>query len=189
MLHTACIVEEKMIVIGGLGKDDISTADIWNFDTRLMSWSQIHTKGKSPFETKSGALKSIYGHQCAVWENKIILCGGKHDNNFNPSIWILDVFNSTWLECSPAMNPSKFPSQRWKHMICSHVNYNRNEKERRMTRDLTKNDNKSTINIYILGGMSNGIHYDDLWEFKLRLNSSTSMEKGKIVNFQNIEQQ
>ena len=32
MLHSACIVEESMIIVGGVGKDEMSTADVWKFD-------------------------------------------------------------------------------------------------------------------------------------------------------------
>jgi hypothetical protein len=119
MLHSACIVGECMIVVGGVGKDDTSTADVWSFDTRLMQWSEIKTRGPSPFDTKRGVQKSLYGHTCSVWGNRIIVYGGRQDNGINGAVWMLDLDSATWTELSLGWKSGQFPSQRWKHMLCS----------------------------------------------------------------------
>lgn len=56
-----------------------------------MIWQEIKTSGKTPFDTPNGEKKSIYGHCCSVWGNKILIYGGKHDKEMNSSVWMLDL--------------------------------------------------------------------------------------------------
>jgi hypothetical protein len=120
MLHSACMVQGKMIVIGGLGKDDDTVCDTWSFDVRRMTWTKLCNKPSpiSPFMTKSGHMKSLYGHACSVWGNRVIVFGGRHDNQLQKSIWMLDISSETWMDISKEWGDHlEFPSQRWK-MAC-----------------------------------------------------------------------
>jgi hypothetical protein len=209
MLHTACMAQEKMIVIGGVGKDDDGVCDAWSFDVRRMSWSKVGTKNPScsPFLNKSGQLKSLYGHACCVWGNRVILYGGRHDNQLQKSVWMLDLISDTWIDISKEWdNGSEFPSQRWK-MACvtdhhSHLasktyrQEERSELQQMMSsqHQMLKQSNQSHVDIrnlqqtadyllqkktktYLFGGMSHSRRYSDLWQFELTTKTNVNFEK------------
>jgi len=113
MLHSACIINSLLFVIGGVG-NPLSTSDVWSWDMESTVWKSYSFSAPSPFHDKEGRLtKQLYGHQCVSWEKKIIVFGGKYSHNvLHDKIWIFDTTTYRWNDITLLWNAQNPPLHR-----------------------------------------------------------------------------
>ncbi|EFC50703.1 predicted protein [Naegleria gruberi] len=117
-LHTASVIDSKIIIIGGMNGANEIEDSVWSLDTRSFFWQEIKIpKIQGPF--KDG---SLYGHSATVWGNRIMVFGGLKGNTrkINDRVWLLDLLANVWIDISDNWNSTTdLPTHRYKHMAAS----------------------------------------------------------------------
>jgi len=92
--HTASIVNQEMIVFGGLQCKDYSTYftstnDIWVYNFETLTWREQSTNSPKP--------TSRYGHSQLTLDNSILILGGCGNlANLLNDIWLLQLTDPVW---------------------------------------------------------------------------------------------
>lgn len=94
------IEERKIILFGGLTKENSSLNDTWIFDVLTKQWKQVYPQ-HSP-EARFGHTMDYIGN------NEVLLFGGMNENSeFFNDIWVYNVRNNTWLKIDSYGGPQK----------------------------------------------------------------------------------
>ncbi|XP_064611419.1 F-box only protein 42-like [Liolophura sinensis] len=111
--HSACVVQDKMVVFGGCHSPGLGCNDTWVYDFVQKNWEKQNTTLPQPVPR--------YGQsQLTIDESHILIIGGCGGPNqiFN-DLWLLSLTGSMWTWSEVTVNcPANSPSQLWSHPAC-----------------------------------------------------------------------
>jgi N-acetylneuraminic acid mutarotase len=97
--HSATLIGDLMYVFGGLvnaGSGNGTTEEIFCFDTKTLTWSEVPTSGSSPGGIYNHA--ALY-HPWSHKQGKILVFGGRRCASSDPpsnKVYCFDIANSRW---------------------------------------------------------------------------------------------
>ncbi|PNY06618.1 acyl-CoA-binding domain-containing protein 4-like [Trifolium pratense] len=94
--HAACVIENKMIVVGGeSGTGLLDDVQVLNFDA--FSWTTVSSKLYLSPSSLPLQIPACKGHSLVSWGKKALLIGGKTDPGSDKiSVWAFDTETECW---------------------------------------------------------------------------------------------
>lgn len=200
----APIGEKKILIFGGLSKNDIDLNDTWIYDFNSNTWEMIYT---SPVPHKR------FNHQLAqVSENEVLLYGGEYNGRAFGDTWIFNLVDKKWRQVFPDRSPdtliqhSMCPIGKNKVLLFGGIElteYDLNFLQKTWIYDLDKNSwdivtfnpitepwpgirsvgslaNINQKNALLFGGNFGGKELEDTWLFDLEIRKWIKIDSGKI---------
>ena len=92
--HCSAIVNDQMLVFGGVTDAGLHLNDLWSFDMSLNVWSYIQVSGTTPGPRELMSCTEIYG-------TGLLVFGGMNSNEVFNDFYFILISLGTWVEFSP----------------------------------------------------------------------------------------
>nr|XP_045586690.1 uncharacterized protein LOC123748456 isoform X2 [Procambarus clarkii] len=95
--HTAVMVGDAMLVYGGYQDLRGSSAELWSFNTRDESWTQVSSRGEQPAPR--------HAHSAVMHDDQMWVYGGMTDLQERNDFWRYDTVSLTWTQVRARPHP------------------------------------------------------------------------------------
>ncbi|GAU42716.1 hypothetical protein TSUD_382510 [Trifolium subterraneum] len=121
--HAACVIENKMIVVGGeSGNGLLDDVQVLNFDT--FSWTTVSSKLYLSPSSLPLQIPACKGHSLVSWGKKALLIGGKTDPGSDKiSVWAFDTETECWslMEAKGDIPNTQYMMNPWNNFCSSYI--------------------------------------------------------------------
>ncbi|XP_068231016.1 uncharacterized protein [Palaemon carinicauda] len=95
--HTAVIAGESMIIYGGYQDLRGSSAELWSFNLKDETWTQLASRGEQP--------PARHAHSAVLHDNQMWVYGGMTDLQERNDFWRYDTVGRTWTQMRSRPSP------------------------------------------------------------------------------------
>ncbi|XP_066987286.1 uncharacterized protein [Macrobrachium rosenbergii] len=95
--HTAVIAGESMIIYGGYQDLRGSSAELWSFNLKDETWTQLSSRGEQP--------AARHAHSAVLHDNQMWVYGGMTDLQERNDFWRFDTVGRTWTQMRSRPSP------------------------------------------------------------------------------------
>ncbi len=88
--HSASIIGDQLIVIGGKDEENQKLMDVWSYDFTMYQWTELRPEGPVPLPRS--------GHSSCIYKDFVVVFGGIHEVTQEMNDLVLfDIKNIRWL--------------------------------------------------------------------------------------------
>ena len=97
--HCSFVVNQHILIFGGVDESGIYYNDLWYFDLASYTWNYVVTSGNTPAARELAGCASYGG-------NSFLIFGGRDSTNIFNDIFYFDCYRNYWINPGPATAPS-----------------------------------------------------------------------------------